>query len=135
MHCNIHMHQHVFYIQHVCAYFSCNLRHCGHNVCVVAKNKILALLLLITPACTHNDMRKLFVDRPDAYSKIFGEFDYTKKQQESAKHKIGLEYKKPVYTTSDQSKMYYVGGSVYHNYDVFSGVTFMNGFAHVGMEF
>ena len=32
-------------------------------------------------------MRKLFVDRPDSYTKIFGEFDYTKNQTENAKKK------------------------------------------------
>ena len=80
-------------------------------------------------------MRKLFTDRPDAYTKFSGNFNYTKSQNENAKNKIGLEVKKPVYETKDKKKLYYLGGSVYHNYDLFSRSYHVNGFGQVGMEF
>ena len=80
-------------------------------------------------------MRKLFVDRPDAYTKFSGEFNYTKEQNEKAKNKMGINFKKPLYETKNKSKLYYVGGSVYHNYDVFNNAYHINGFGQVGMEF
>jgi len=93
---------------------------------------ILSCLLC---SCTYNDMRKLFTDRPDAYTKIFGEFDYTKNQREAASNKLGLEVKHPIYETKDKKQMYYVGGNVYHNYDVFKTAYHINGFGHLGLEF
>jgi hypothetical protein len=86
-------------------------------------------------SCTYNDMRKLFTDRPDAYTKFSGNFNYTKSQLNSANNRVGMEVKKPLYTTKDKKQMYYVGGSVYHNYDVFRSVSFINGFCQAGVEF
>jgi len=80
-------------------------------------------------------MRKLFTDRPDAYTKFSGNFHYTKSQNEGAKNKIGLEVKKPIYETKNKKKLYYIGGSVYHNYDLFSRSYHVNGFGQIGMEF
>ena len=81
-------------------------------------------------------MRKLFTDRPDSYTKFSGNFHYTKSQLDSSAHnRVGMEVKKPIYTTKDKKQMYYVGGSVYHNYNVFKGVSFINGFSQVGVEF
>jgi hypothetical protein len=86
-------------------------------------------------SCTYNDMRKLFTDHPEAYTKYLGEFDYTKNERESANNKFGVEFKKPIHETKDKKKLYYVGGSVYHNYDVFKTSYHINGFGHVGVEF
>ena len=101
----------------------------------MAKNKAITLLFLLLTSCTYNDMRKLFIDRPDSYTKFSGNFHYTKNQNQSANNKIGLEYKRPFYTTKDASKMFYVGGNVYHNYDVFKVTYHVNGFTHLGIEF
>ena len=86
-------------------------------------------------SCTYNDTIKLFRDRPDAYTKFSGNFDYTKRQNESANKKTGFEFKQPIYTTKDEEQMYYVGGSVYHNYDLFRTTYHINGFGQVGIEF
>ena len=67
--------------------------------------------------------------------KFKGEFDYSKKEQEMAKNKIGLEFKKKIYETDNKTKMYYLGGSIYHNYDLFSKSYHINGFTQLGMEF
>jgi hypothetical protein len=80
-------------------------------------------------------MRKLFTDHPDAYTKMFGEFDYTKNQREAASNKLGLVVKQPIYETKDKKQMFYVGGDVYHNYDVFKTTYHVNGFGHLGLEF
>jgi len=95
---------------------------------------IISLSLSLT-SCTYNDMRKLFTDRPDSYTKFSGNFHYTKNQTQNANNKLGLEFKKPIYITKDKEQMYYVGGSVYHNYDVFKTAYHINGFGHVGVEF
>jgi hypothetical protein len=80
-------------------------------------------------------MRKLFIDRPDAYTKFSGNFHYTKSQLESGNNRAGIQFKKPFYETKNKKQMYYLGGSVYHNYDIFKGVSFVNGFSQVGVEF
>jgi len=95
----------------------------------------LLILILLLCSCTHNDMRKLFVDRPDAYTKMLGEFDYTKNQKENASNKLGLEVKHPIHETKDKKRLYYVGGNVYHNYDMFMNAYHVNGFGQLGMEF
>lgn len=67
--------------------------------------------------------------------KFKGEFDYSKEEQQMAKNKFGLEFKKNLYETHDKTKVYYLGGSIYHNYDIFSGSYHINGFGQLGMEF
>jgi hypothetical protein len=96
---------------------------------------IYIFITVMLTSCTYNDMRKLFVDRPDAYTKFSGKFHYTKSQLESGNNKAGIEVKQPVYTTKDEKQMYYVGGNVYHNYDAFKVAYHINGFGHVGVEF
>lgn len=96
---------------------------------------VLIILSIFLCSCTYNDMRKLFVDRPDAYTKMLGEFDYTKDQKENARNKVGFEVKHTIHETKNKKKLYYVGGSVYHNYDMFMNAYHINGFGHVGMEF
>lgn len=96
---------------------------------------VLLILTILLCSCTYNDMRKLFIDRPDAYTKFSGNFNYTKNQNDNAKNKIGLEFKKPIHETKDKKRLYYLGGSVYHNYDLFSKSYHVNGFGQLGMEF
>lgn len=67
--------------------------------------------------------------------KFKGDFNYTEKEQKMAKNKLGLEFKKHLYETKDKKKLYYVGGSVYHNYDTFNSSYHINGFGQLGMEF
>lgn len=67
--------------------------------------------------------------------KLKGNFDYSKKEQQMAKNKIGIEFKKDIYETSDKTKNYYIGGSIYHNYDLFNKSYHLNGFGQLGMEF
>lgn len=95
----------------------------------------LLVCVMLLCSCTYNDMRKLFTDHPRAYTKIFGNFDYTKNQNQSSHNKAGLEFKKPIYETKDKEQLYYIGGSIYHNYDLFSKSYHVNGFGQVGMEF
>ncbi len=95
---------------------------------------IISLGLLLT-SCTYNDMRKLFTDHPDTYTKFSGNFHYTKSQNDAANNKLGVQFKRPFYTTKDKKQMYYVGGCVYHNYDMFKTAYHINGFSHVGVEF
>jgi hypothetical protein len=98
--------------------------------------KIINILIcVLLTSCTYNDMRKLFTDRPDAYTKFSGNFNYTKEQTEKAKNKIGVDFKKPLYETKNKQKLYYVGGSIYHNYDYFNRSYHVNGFGQLGMEF
>jgi hypothetical protein len=98
--------------------------------------KVLYIFIALTlTSCTYNDMRKLFTDRPDSYTKFTGNFHYTKNQTQNANNRLGVEIKKPFYTTKDKKQLYYVGGSVYHNYDVFKTAYHVNGFGHVGVEF
>lgn len=79
------------------------------------------VFVLLVTSCTH--------------TKVSGEFNYYKKENESAKNKVGLEIKKPIYETKDKKKLYYLGGSVYHNYDLFLRTYHVNGFGQVGVEF
>ena len=67
--------------------------------------------------------------------KFKGEFNYSKKEQNMASNKFGIEFKKNIYETSDKTKNYYLGGSIYHNYDLFNKSYYINGFAQLGMEF
>lgn len=67
--------------------------------------------------------------------KFKGEFNYTKEEKEMAKNKFGVEFKKHLYETKDKQKLYYVGGSIYHNYDYFNKSYHINGFGQLGMEF
>lgn len=90
---------------------------------------------LLVCSCTYHDMERIFKDRPDAYTKFLGEMDYSKSQREAANHKLGVDFKRPIHETKDKKKMYYVGGNVYHNYDVFNKSYYVNGFGHVGVEF
>lgn len=96
---------------------------------------IICIIVLFLTACTYNDMRKLFTDHPEGYTKYFGEFDYTKNQNESSRNKFGVDFKKPIYETEDKDQLYYVGGSIYHNYDLFSRSYHVNGFGQLGVEF
>ena len=95
----------------------------------------LLVIAVLLCSCTYNDMRKLFIDRPDSYTKFSGNFNYTKSQTEAANNKVGIQFKRPFYTTKDKSMMFYVGGNVYHNYDVFKVMYHVNGFTHLGFEF
>lgn len=95
----------------------------------------LLVIAVLLCSCTYNDMRKLFIDRSDSYTKFSGNFNYTKSQTEAANNKVGIQFKRPFYTTKDKSKMFYVGGNVYHNYDVFKVTYHVNGFTHLGFEF
>jgi hypothetical protein len=99
------------------------------------KNKLLCIVCTLLAGCTYNDMEKIFKDRPDSYTKMFGEFDYTKNQNENAKNKVGVGFKRPLHETKDKKRLYYVGGSIYHNYDLFSKSYHVNGFGQLGMEF
>lgn len=67
--------------------------------------------------------------------KFKGEFDYTKEEQEMVKNKFGVEFKKHLHETKDKKKLYYLGGSIYHNYDYFNRSYHINGFGQLGMEF
>lgn len=101
----------------------------------MAKNKALILLFLFLSSCSYHDSGKLFEDNSDSYTKFIGNFNYTHSQNHIAMNKIGVEFKKPFYTLKDKSKMFYVGGKAYHNYDMF-GVTYhINTFTHLGIEF
>lgn len=72
----------------------------------------------------------------DENAKISGNLNYTKRNdQESASNKIGIQFKKNIYETPDKTKSYHIGGSVYHNYDLFNRSYHLNGFGQVGMEF
>lgn len=95
----------------------------------------LIVCLILLSSCTYNDMRRLFTDRPDAYTKMFGEFDYRKNQTEAASNKIGVQFKRPIHETKDKKRLYYIGGSVYHNYDLFTRSYHVNGFGQAGVEF
>lgn len=64
-----------------------------------------------------------------------GNFDYSKKEKETAKNKFGIEFKKHLHETKDKKNLYYVGGSVYHNHDIFNNSYHLNGFGQLGMEF
>lgn len=98
--------------------------------------KIINIIVcVLLTSCTYNDMRKLFIDRPDSYTKFSGNFNYTKEQTEKAKNQIGVNFKKPLHETKDKKKLYYVGGSIYHNYDYFNRSYHVNGFGQLGMEF
>jgi hypothetical protein len=98
--------------------------------------KVLYVFIAVAlTSCTYNDMRRLFTHSPDSYTKFSGNFHYTKKQMEAAHNKAGIEFKRPIHTTKDEEQMYYVGGSVYHNYDAFKTSYHINGFGHVGVEF
>ncbi len=69
-------------------------------------------------------------------AKLSGNLNYTKQgKQSSATNKLGLEFKKPIYEPQDKKQLYYVGGSVYHNYDLFGKTYHLNGFGQLGMEF
>lgn len=97
---------------------------------------LYTFVCIVLASCTHNDTRKHFTDRSDTtYTKFSGNFNYTKSQFESAQNRAGVEVKKPLYTTKDKKQMYYIGGSVYHNHDVFKKVFFVNGFGQAGVEF
>jgi len=98
-------------------------------------NKLICIICLFLTSCTYHDMRRIFVDRRDNYTKILGELDYTKNQNENAKNKVGIDFKRPIHETKDKKKLYYVGGSIYHNYDLFSRSYYVNGFGQLGMEF
>jgi hypothetical protein len=86
--------------------------------------KIVSLFLLTS--CINLDLDE---------KKFKGEFNYTKKEQEMAKNKFGVEFKKRIYETHDKTEMYYIGGSIYHNYDLFSKSYHINGFTQLGLEF
>jgi hypothetical protein len=64
-----------------------------------------------------------------------GSFDYTKSERESSKHKIGIEFKKNLYETKNKKILYFLGGSIYHNYDLFKTTYHLNGFTQLGIEF
>lgn len=108
---------------------------CDKNTNYFNVKHFILLFLIFLTSCTYNDMRKLFTDRPDAYTKFSGNFNYTKEQTEKAKNKIGLDFKKPLHETKDKKKLYYVGGSIYHNYDLFNNTYHVNGFGNLGVEF
>ena len=67
--------------------------------------------------------------------KFRGEFDYSRSERETAKNKFGTEFKKIIYQSPNKNKSYFIGGSVYHDYDIFNHVTTTHGFGHLGIEF
>ena len=72
----------------------------------------------------------------DEDTKITGNLNYTKRnQQQSASNNIGIQFKRSIYETSDKTKSYHIGGSIYHNYDLFNRSYHLNGFGQLGMEF
>lgn len=67
--------------------------------------------------------------------KLKGEFNYSKKEQQMLKNKFGVEFKKNLYETENKKNLYYLGGSIYHNHDIFNNSYHINGFGQLGMEF
>jgi hypothetical protein len=89
--------------------------------------KLLLFLLLCIVLCSCVQNKNF---------KVSGNFNYTKNdQQPLVKNKVGIEFKKPIYETQDKTKSYHIGGSIYHNYDLFNRSYHLNGFGQVGMEF
>ena len=94
---------------------------------IMAKNQkiIIFFFIVFLTACSYNNQEVTFR----------GNFNYSKKEEESANNNLGIDFKKPIYTSKNKKYMYYLGGSVNHNYDVFNDVTFINGFGQLGVEF
>lgn len=92
--------------------------------------KIVWFVLLGFCSCSYNTTSK-----NEKYIKYTGEFNYTKKETETAKHKFGVQFRNPIYTTKNKKQMYYFGGSVYHNYDLFQTAYHLNAFGELGVEF
>lgn len=67
--------------------------------------------------------------------KFKGNLDYTKRERETSNNKSGIEFKKHLYETRNKKYLYFLGGSIYHNYDLFNKSYHLNGFAQLGMEF
>lgn len=88
---------------------------------------ILFLIVLLLMSCN--------TYKEKDYITLKGEFNYSKETTESAKKVFGAEFKKPLYITKNKKIMYYIGGNIYYNYDVFKNVIHENGFSHIGVEF
>jgi len=97
--------------------------------------RVFMLHALILCSCTLQDMERIFKDRPDAYTKFLGQMDYSKSQRQDAQHKFGVDFKHPLHETKNEKMLYYMGGSAYHNYDLFNKSYYVNGFGHLGVEF
>lgn len=65
-----------------------------------------------------------------------GNLNYERKEeQQTLKNKLGGVFKRQIYQTKDQTKTYYLGGSIYHNYDVFNKTMHINGFGEISVVF
>lgn len=93
------------------------------------KNLVFFVLIGLC-SCSYSSSTK-----KEKYIKYIGEFSYTKKETETAKHKFGVQFRNPIYTSKNKKQMYYFGGSVYHNYDLFQTAYHINAFGELGVEF
>jgi hypothetical protein len=88
--------------------------------------KYFILLIFLLTSCTSTN---------NEYTKVSGNLKYTKDRTEKASNNIGLSFKKPIHETKDKKLLYYLGGNIYHNYDLFNNSYHINGFGNLGIEF
>lgn len=80
-------------------------------------------------------MERIFKDRPDNYTKIFGHYNYTQNQIKAIKNNSNVIGKRSLHETSDKKLLYYTGGSVYNSYDNFNKPKLNTGFTQIGIEY
>lgn len=69
------------------------------------------------------------------YTKVSGNLKYSKSNIESASNDLNVSFKRPIHETKDKRFLYYIGGSIRHNYDLFNNSYHINGFGNLGMDF
>lgn len=92
--------------------------------------KILLLVLLILLTSCVN-----FKENKSDYTKISGNFNYTKNNTEKSYNEIMISYKKKLHETKNKKMLYYLNGNIAHNYDVFNRSCFITAFSSLGVEF
>ena len=70
--------------------------------------------------------------------KVSGKMDYSRginSPQETLKKAVELKYRKSLYETSDKKHLFYLGGKVYIDHDIFRNTSKVNTMTSLGWEF
>ncbi len=70
--------------------------------------------------------------------KVSGKLDYSKEinsPQETLRKAVELKYRKNIYETPDKKHLFYLGGKVYIDQDIFRNTSKVNTMTSLGWEF
>jgi actin-related protein len=88
---------------------------------------LLCIILFCTTLTVHSQNATQFTFR--------GSVDYTQQRNQQLINVIGNDFKVKIFESSDKKYMWFFGGSIEHNYNIFQSSYHINGFGRMGIEY